>query len=76
MASRTISIPVDAQTERAWSAIGADERRRIEAFLGVWVRELATRQPEALKDVMDEVGRQAQERGLTPEILDSILNGD
>ncbi|MGA7884422.1 MAG: hypothetical protein WCA44_01675 [Acidobacteriaceae bacterium] len=76
MASRSISIPVDAQTERAWGAIGAEERRKIETFLGVWARELATRKPEPLKDVLDEAGRAAEERGLTPEILDSILNGD
>ena len=35
-----------------------------------------TGKPEPLKDVLDEAGRAAEERGLTPEILDSILNGD
>jgi hypothetical protein len=75
MATRSISIPVDAQTERAWGSIAAEERRRIEAVLGLWLRELAQREPESLRKVMDEAGRDAQARGLTPEILDSLLKG-
>lgn len=73
MAGRTISIPVDAQTERAWGAIGAEERQKIESLLGVWVRELATRKPESLDRLMDEVGAKAQARGLTAELLESLL---
>ena len=75
MATRTISIPVDPQTERAWGSIGADERRRIEAVLALWLRELAAREPESLDKVMDEAGGEAHARGLTPEILESILKG-
>jgi len=76
MASRNISIPVDAQTERAWGAMGADERRKIESILGVWLRELAREQPESLQNVMEGAGREAQARGLTAEILESILRGE
>jgi hypothetical protein len=73
MATRTISIPADPQTEQALGLIGADERRKIEAVLGLWLRELAQREPESLKSVMDQAGRQAQASGLTPEMLDSLL---
>jgi hypothetical protein len=76
MASRTISIPVDPQTEQAWGSIGADERHKIEAVLGLWLRELAAKEPESLKKVMDEAGREAEARGLTAEILESILKGE
>lgn len=76
MATRTISIPVDSQTEQAWSSISADERRKIEAVLGLWLRELAAKEPKPLKKVMDEAGREAQTGGLTPEILESILKGE
>jgi hypothetical protein len=75
MATRTISIPVDPQTERAWGSIDAEQRRKIEAVLGLWLRELAAREPESLRKVMDEAGREAQAKGLTPEILDSLLKG-
>jgi hypothetical protein len=33
-----------------------------------------TRPGAALEDVMDEISRNAQERGLTSEILQAILN--
>ncbi|HEX4004929.1 MAG TPA: hypothetical protein VHX60_02020 [Acidobacteriaceae bacterium] len=75
MPGRTISIPVDSQTERAWGAIRAEERRKIEAVLGLWLRELAVREPESLANVLDEAGRAAQARGITPAILDSLLKG-
>ena len=75
MATRRISIPVDPQTERAWEGIRAEERRKIEAVLGLWLRELAAREPESLRKVMEEASREAQARGLTPEILDSLLKG-
>lgn len=73
MATRSISIPVDAQTERAWGSIGDQDRRRIEVVLGLWLRELARREPESLRKIMDEAGREAQACGLTPEMLDSLL---
>jgi hypothetical protein len=73
--TRTIAIPVDSQTERAWTGVGAEDRRKIEALLSLWLRELAAETPENLKQVLDEVGRNAQARGLTPEILESLLKG-
>jgi hypothetical protein len=75
MRSCTIAIPVDAQTERAWDAIRAEERRKIEVVIGLWLRELAAREPESLKAVMEEAAREAQAKGLTPAILDSLLKG-
>lgn len=76
MASRNISIPVDAQTERAWGAMGADERRKIEAILGVWLRELSRGESESVKTVMDEAGREVRAKGLTSETLESILRSE
>lgn len=72
MASR-IFIPVDSQTGRAWDSISDDERRKFEAVLGLWLRNLASREPESLNKVMEDAGREAQARGLTPEILESLL---
>jgi len=38
-------------------------------------RELAAGQYPSLEEVLDEVGRKARARGLTQEILDSLLKG-
>jgi putative PIN family toxin of toxin-antitoxin system len=44
-------------------------------LLSLWLRELATSQYPSLQQVLDEVGRKARARGLTPETLDSLLKG-
>lgn len=75
MASENISIPVDPQTARAYGAAGAGEQRKIQALVSLWLRELTSSDLPRLQQVLDEAGHKAQERGLTPEILDSILKG-
>lgn len=75
MASESISIPLDPQTAQAYKAAGAEEKRKIQALVSLWLRELTSGQAPRLQQVLDEAGRKAQERGLTPEILESLLKG-
>jgi hypothetical protein len=37
---------------------------------------LTTRKVRPLEQIMDEIGREAAARGMTPEILDSILKDE
>lgn len=75
MASESISIPLDPQTARAYGATGTEERRKIQALISLWLRELTSGEAPRLQQVLDEAGRKAQERGLTPEILETLLKG-
>lgn len=75
MRNPTITIPLDPQTARAYSAARDEEKRKIQALLSLWLRELAVGELPTLQQVLDETGRKAQARGLTPEILDSLLKG-
>jgi hypothetical protein len=75
MPSATISIPLDPQTAQAYGAAREEEKRKMQALVGLWLRELTAPGRPSLQQVLDEAGRKAQERGLTPEILDSILKG-
>ncbi len=75
MANPTITIPLDPQTAQAYDSAAPEQKRKIQAPLSLWVRELATAEYRSLQLVLDEVGRKAKERGLTPEILDSLLKG-
>lgn len=75
MSNPSITIPVDPETARAFDAAPPEKRRKMEALVGLWLRDLATDRVESLQEVLDEVGRKAQARGLTQEILDSILKG-
>jgi hypothetical protein len=75
MRNATISIPLDPQTARAYDAARAEERMKIQALVALWLRELTTSGLPSLQQVLDEAGRKARERGLTPEVLDSLLKG-
>ncbi len=72
----TISIPLDPETARAFERASADEQRKLRLILSLRLRELATTPMPPLQTILDEVGREAQEKGLTPEILDALLHAE
>jgi hypothetical protein len=75
MANSTITIPLDPKTARAYDSASPDEKRKMQALLSLWLRELAAGEHASLQQVLDEAGRKAQARGLTPEMLDTLLKG-
>ena len=75
MANRTITIPLDPQTAQAYEAARPEEKRKMQALVSLWLRELASGEKRSLEQILNEVGLKAKERGLTPEILDSLLKG-
>ena len=75
MGRPTITIPLDPETARAYESAAPEEKRKIQALLSLWLRELTAGQYPSLQQVLDEVGRKAKARGLTPEVLDSLLKG-
>lgn len=72
----TISIEVDAAAAQAFAQAPPEERRKLQLLLDLRLRELTTRPARPLKEIMDEIGAQAAARGLTPEILESLLHGE
>ena len=73
MTRRAISIQVSDTAARAYEAASPEERRKLDALLTLRLTE-ASRESHSIEQVIDELGRKARERGLTPEILDEILN--
>jgi hypothetical protein len=76
MATETIALEVDPDTARAFSEASSEDRRKLQLLLRLRLRELTSRPIRPLKDVMDEIGREATARGLTPEILESLLRDE
>ena len=74
MATETIIIQLDSEAARVFKAARPEEQKKMEVLLSLWLKEIATTENMSLKEVIDDIGRTAQERGLTPEILESILN--
>jgi hypothetical protein len=73
MAYSTITIPVDPQTASAYAAASPEEKRKMQILLSLWLRELAATESRSLQNVLDDVGRKAQTRGLTREVLDTLM---
>jgi hypothetical protein len=73
MDTEMISIRVDAEAARTFRSMPDQDRRKLEALLSIRLSE-ATRPGESLNTVVQEISDKAKERGLTPEILKSLLD--
>jgi hypothetical protein len=73
MSTEIISIRVDAEAASAFKALPEADRRKLEAILSIRLTEIR-QHPESLDSVMREISEKAKARGMTPDILDSLLD--
>ena len=73
MSTESISITVEADAARSFSEASPEERRKIELLLALRLRELTAGRVRPLREIMDEIGTQAEAKGLTPETLEAML---
>ena len=73
MLTRQITIRVDPDVADAYLGATEEERRKLDLLLSLRLQDVMCR-GESLDDVIRDVSEKAQARGLTPEILESILN--
>jgi hypothetical protein len=72
-----IKVPLDV-AETYWNATD-EERQKIEAKIAFYLQSSTLSRQDSLETLyqtMDTIGQKAQERGLTPEILESLLDED
>jgi hypothetical protein len=67
MANTTITIPLDPQTARAYGSAAPEQKRKIQALLSLWLRELTASEPPSLQQVLDDAGRHAGDAGSPAE---------
>lgn len=75
MSIATITIPLDTDTARVYTEAPAEVQKKLRILLSLWLIEFAG-SPRSLKAVMNEISEKAQARGLSPEILESLLHAD
>ena len=68
-----ITVSVDPDVAAVYRSASDDERRRLDLLINLCLRE-ATESRSALRTILLETSRDAHRRGLTPEILQSILD--
>ena len=67
-----ITVSVDPDVADVYRSASDDERRKLDLLINLRLRN-ATESKTPLRTIMEEISREAQRRGLTPEILQSIL---
>jgi len=73
METQKLTIRVSPHAARVYEAASEEDRRKLDLLLSLKLGEVQ-RGKRSLEEIMSEISQKAQERGLTPEILESILN--
>ena len=68
-----ITVSVDPDVADVYRSASDDDRRKLDLLINLRLRE-TTESKSSLRTILLEISRDAQGRGLTPEILQSILD--
>ena len=68
-----ITVSVSSDVADFYRSTSEAERRKLDLLVSLRLREVAASR-NSLRETMDKISRNAQQRGLTPEILQSILD--
>ena len=70
----TLKVPMDNETAKIYETASMTEKKKMQLLLSLWLREFE-KPSVSLEKLMDNVSRKARKRGLTSELLESLLNG-
>jgi len=69
-----ITIEVSPEVAAAYRSASVQERKKIQSIISILLQTQVDRDIALLRELMDEISDRARSRGLTPEILETILN--
>jgi len=69
-----VNISLDEETAKIYQKAPLADKKKMQLLLSLWLREFE-KPSVSLEKLMDNVSRKARQRGLTSELLESILNG-
>ena len=73
MTTGEITVHVDAEVAKAYRSASEEDRRKMGLLVNLQLAEIL-RCGEPLEKIMEEMSREAQQSGLTPTTLASILD--
>ena len=76
MTTATITLELNAEAVSAYNTASAEEQKKMRLLLSLWLKELAVSPTISLSALMDDISDKAEARGLTPAILESILDAE
>ena len=68
-----ITVSVDPEVAKRYRSASDNERRKLDLLVSLRLLD-ATESGKSLRETVQEISRSAQRRGLTPEILQAILD--
>ncbi len=76
MVTEPVTLQIEVDAARAFRSASPDEQEKLQILMSVLMKEYSRINSLSLKRTMDAIGERAREKGLTPELLDSILKGE
>ena len=75
MTIATVSIQLDDEAAQIYTTASAENKKKLQLLLSFWLREFDL--PSiSLTELMDNISDKAQARGLTADVLESLLDAD
>ena len=72
--SEEITVKVSSKAAQAYQQAIAKQKEKLNTLVSLFLEQEITEDIDSLGTLMDEISERAVSRGLTPEILESILN--
>jgi hypothetical protein len=76
MADTTITVTLDQATAEAYSLATPSDQAKMQLLFRLLLREYTSASSLPLSQVMDRISEEAEQRGLTPAILEQLLRDD
>ena len=76
MATATITLELNAEAVKAYNTASEEEQEKIRLLLSLWLEEFSASPTLSLRALMDDISDKAQARGLTPAIVESVLDAE
>jgi hypothetical protein len=76
MSTTTIDIQVEPDIAEAYYAMPEARQERLKRLLGFMLQEFVESSPQSLLSLMDDMSREAVAKGLTEEILGTMLQDE
>ncbi len=73
MLTESITLQVERGAAHYYNDAPPTDKEKLQVLFGSWLKYYAEADVNSLKRTMDEMSRSAEDSGLTPEILESIL---
>ncbi len=74
MTDTVITLSLDEATAAAYNTASPNDQQKIQLLFRVLLREYTAQSSLSLQELMDDIGAKATARGLTPAILEHLLN--